>query len=75
MVPFCKEAFLRPLMIVLLMIGYVLVYRLAPIASGWQHFAGALISLLVGALLIWFIGLKKEERSSVVSTVVNKFSK
>jgi len=70
---FAKHAYLRPLMISVIMIGYLFLYKNIVWASFWGHAAGFLITLLVTAIVIGLIGFHQEERRKALAFVSRKF--
>ena len=59
---FLQHAYLRPLMISVVMTGYLFLYKSIVWTSFWGHAAGFLSTLFVTALVIGLIGFNKEER-------------
>lgn len=74
-VPFCKEAYTRPFIILTLVAAYAFVYQIIGIADSWFHLMGVILTTAVGAVLVWTIGLKKTERSGLLETIASKFYK
>ena len=69
---FAKHAYLRPLMISAIMIGYLLAYKSIIWTSFWGHAAGFLLTLLVTAVVIGLVGFNKEERLKAMAFVSRK---
>ena len=69
---FLRHAYLRPLMISAVMVGYLFLYRNLEWTGFWGHAAGFLITLAVTALVILLVGFNKEERSKGLCFVLNK---
>ena len=69
---FMRHAYLRPLVISLLMIGYLLLYKALVLTGFWQHLAGFLVTLLVTAVLIGLLGFSQEERRKALSFLRRK---
>lgn len=60
--PFCKEAFTRPFIIVALMACYLFFYGWVNPQGIVPQFVGLVVTAIIGALLVYFIGLKSSER-------------
>lgn len=71
--PFLKEAFIKPMFVFLLMILYIFVYCKLNIQSFTEHFLGLIVTFLIGALLIYTIGLRKTERDKCFKILTNFF--
>ena len=69
---FVKHAYLRPLMISVIMIGYLFAYKSIVWTTFWGHIAGFLLTLLVTAVVISLIGFNKEERLKAFAFVTRK---
>lgn len=69
---FAKHAYLRPLMISVIMIGYLFAYKFLVWTSFWGHAAGFLLTLLVTAAVIGLIGFNGEERRKALAFVARK---
>ena len=63
--PFLRGAYLRPLVISVLMSGYVLLYHRLTLTGFWAHAAGFAVTFLVTTAMIWAVGVKKEERRRI----------
>ncbi len=70
---FCKEAYVRPLMVAVLMLLYLMVYNKLYFENGWQHLLGFVFAFLIGAFLIWCIGIKSQERKSIIGFIQGLF--
>jgi len=70
---FAKHAYLRPLLISVIMIGYLFVYKSIVWTTFWGHAAGFLLTLLVTAVVIGLIGFNGEERRKALAFVSSKF--
>ena len=64
---FLRHAYLRPLMISIVMAGYLFLYQTLSWTTSWGHVAGFLLTLAVTALVIGLIGFNKEERHKALS--------
>lgn len=73
--PFLKEAFIKPLFVVLLMVSYMCAYSYLNIESFIEHFLGLIITLLIGGLIIFIIGLRKDERHKCHKILTKLFHK
>ena len=69
---FLREAYLRPLAVVTLLLVYLFLYRLLPFHSAGWKLAGIAITLLITALVIFYVGLTSAERHKLVSYLVLK---
>lgn len=69
---FVKHAYLRPLMISVIMIGYLFAYKSIVWTTFWGHTAGFLLTLLVTAVVIGLIGFNKEERLKAFAFATRK---
>lgn len=69
---FARHAYLRPLMISIIMIGYLFVYKSFEWPTFWGHAAGFLLTLLVTAVVIGLIGFNSEERRKALAFVTRK---
>lgn len=70
---FLRGAYLRPLMISILMSGYVMLYRRLTLTGFWAHAAGFAVTFLVTCLVIWIVGVKKDERRKILDWIQNRF--
>ena len=70
-VAFCKEAYIRPILVTIAMSLYVILYLKIPCSSQINHFIGLLITSVLGLSLIYMIGLKQEERHSIIQYCLN----
>ena len=70
---FARHAYLRPLMISILMTGYLFAYKSLVWSTFWGHAAGFLLTLLVTAAVIGLIGFNGEERRKALAFVSSKF--
>lgn len=69
---FCMEAYVRPFLIVLIMIGYFMLYQHIEIITNWEHFLGLVFTTIFGACLVWFIGVKTNERQLLYQFIQKK---
>ena len=69
---FLKEAYLRPAIAAVVLIGWLVLYRLLPLESAWAKIGGVVLTGCVTAAVLWFIGLKANERRSILSLLVLK---
>lgn len=60
--PFIKKAYTRPAIVLLLMIGYIFLYSWVPLQSLGGHLSGLVITIIVGAILVFAVGLLPTER-------------
>lgn len=70
--PFVRDAYLPPLMISVVMIGYLQLYKMVTLSGFWEHAAGLAVTFLVTALLVLFLGLRKEERQRAFEVLRRK---
>jgi hypothetical protein len=68
-ISFMRHAYVKPLIILIMMIIYVTFYYQIPFHSAIQHFVGLLVSALVGTLLVFFMGLLASERKKAFSYI------
>lgn len=68
---FCKKAFPRPLVVIILMGIIAYFYQLLPLNTLSLHICGLFASFIIGAVIIWAIGLNAGERKSIHSFIVN----
>lgn len=61
-IPFCKKAYTRPFIIVALMACYLFFYGWVNPQGIVPQFVGLVVTAIIGALLVYFIGLKSSER-------------
>ena len=62
---FLKEAYLRPVVAAAILIGWLALYRLLPLESAWAKLVGILLTGLVTAVVLYFVGLKPGERKEI----------
>ena len=63
-ITFCKKAYIKPMLLVILMIIYTFAYRHIGIVSGSAHFTGLFVTGFVGLILIWSFGITDSERKA-----------
>lgn len=68
---FIKKAWVKPLWVVLIMTSYLIIYKMIHLNGMFAHLAGITITLMLTALIVWFVGLYKEERVKIYSMVTN----
>ncbi len=66
---FMNDAYIRPLVIVILMVAYIIIYNQFPIQSLLGHILGLIITVILGTLLVFFLGLYAIERNKVLSYI------
>ena len=69
---FLRHAYFRPLVISILMGGYLLLYRTITLTGPWQHLAGFVATGLVTAAVIGFVGFSREERRKAIAFIRRK---
>ena len=62
---FLKEAYLRPAIATLILIGYLFLYRLLPLETVGAKLGGIALTLCVTAAVLVFVGLKSSERREI----------
>ena len=68
---FIRETYLRPMIVAIILVAYMLAYsKLGPASVGGKVI-GIALTLLVAASVIFVTGLKREERKSVLSALSN----
>jgi O-antigen/teichoic acid export membrane protein len=70
---FLKEAYLRPAVAALILIGWIFLYRHLPLESNWAKVGGILLTGVVTAVVLFFIGLKPSERKDIRSFLGRKW--
>lgn len=73
--PFVKDAFIRPSIIVLCMTAYLSIYCPLGIKGIPQQSVGLLVTALLGTLLVFFVGLRKNERVKSFNYIKNKIKR
>lgn len=68
-ITFMRQAYVKPLIILMMMIIYVTIYYQIPLHSAVLHFVGLLVSAIVGTLLVFFMGLLASERQKAFSFI------
>jgi len=71
---FLRHAYARPLLISLLMTGFLLLYRTVPLEGPWQHLAGFAVTGLVTAACVGLLGFRREERRKALAFLRQKLS-
>lgn len=72
---FLREAYLRPLLCAVLLAGYLLLYAHIPLPDSIPvRLAALAASFGISALVLWFLGLKTEERRSIRRTLGEKWN-
>ena len=66
---FMGRAYIRPLVVLGIMIVYVFIYNQIPIHTNFQHFVGLIVSALIASSLVFFIGLLANERQKSLSYI------
>lgn len=69
---YVKKAYVRPAVIALLLTGEICVNHLMPVQTNAEKFASIVFCLMVTAMLIFYIGLEKDERSMLLSVAKGK---
>ena len=70
---FAKHAYLRPLIISVIMVGYLFIYKSIAWTSIWGHAAGFLLTFLVTATAIGLLGFNQDERRKALTFVSRKY--
>ena len=70
---YVREVYLPALKITLIVSAVILLSALPGLSGAAWHLCRILLVLLVSAASIYFIGLTNNERSKIISTLVNKF--
>ncbi|MBO4825938.1 MAG: oligosaccharide flippase family protein [Prevotella sp.] len=70
---FIKHAYLPPLKVFGIMLVYCFIYRMLPIDGFFVHLAGFVFTLVVTALVEYYVALTKEEKSKVTDLIVSRF--
>lgn len=74
-ISFCKKAYTRPFVIIIIMVFYSIVYLQINISSTFGHIIGLLATGLVALYLDYSIGLTKSEREKSVAYLKNHLRK
>lgn len=72
---FMCEAYIRPVIIAVIMVAYSVIYSQFKLQSLLQHFIGLVVTAAVAALLVFFLGLLANERKQVFSYISNILNK
>ena len=72
---FMRHAYARPLLISVLMGGFLLLYRMIPLDGPWQHSAGFVAVGIVTVVCIGFLGFSRAERRTALEFIRNKIHK
>ena len=72
---FLREAYLRPLVICLLMIPYLVLYRQFAFSGAWERLGGMLLTLALCAVLVLLVGLKPKERQEARQVIQRRLHK
>ncbi len=70
---FIKQAYLRPVVILALMVIYVVCYRSLDIHTIPMRITGIIVTGIFSAILVYCIGLKRDERSKIKQVALGKF--
>ena len=62
---FLREAYLRPALAALLLIGYLFLYRTLPLSGGWAKLGGLTVTFCLTVAVLVFVGLKPSERKEI----------
>ena len=62
---FLKEAYLRPIIAAILLIGWLALYRLLPLESAWAKVGGIVLTGCITAAVLALVGLKSGERHEI----------
>ena len=62
---FLQEAYLRPVVAALVLTGYLFLYKLLPLESGWAKLLGLVLTACTTVLVLRFVGLKPTERTEI----------
>lgn len=74
---YCKEAYLRPFVVVGILVLFMAFYGLCipDVMSAAGHMAGILLTFAVAAFSVFFVGMPPGERRAVFEIVVNRLKK
>ena len=73
-VTFVKEAYTRPFVIFVLMAIFAIVYQHLNIQAIPMRMMGIIISVVFSAIIVYAIGLKKDEKQKVLQLIKNKMN-
>lgn len=71
-VEYLKQVYVRPLLISLMMFGYILVYKALLIESFMLHLSGFLVTFIITLLFVIYIGFTRSERNLLLNFVKRK---
>lgn len=72
---FVKKAYLPPLKVFAIMLVYCFLYRLLPINGFILHLAGFILTLLVTAVVEYYVALTKDERHRITNLLLSRVCK
>lgn len=72
---FIKHAYLPPIKVFGIMLVYCILYKMLPINGFLIHLAGFALTLLVTALVEYYVALTKDEKGKVTDLIVSRFIK
>lgn len=72
---FCIDAYMRPLLVFLLMGAYAILYnKLLLFSSNFFSFVGIFVTGVVGIFIVLFVGITSDERMMIYSMIKNRIS-
>lgn len=74
-IPFIKEGFAKPVIVLAIMVPYLLIYNLIHLQGNIEHIIGLIVTTSVGAVLIFSIGLRKGEKEKCLNYLKNHLHK
>lgn len=75
-VSYIKEAYIRPLIVILIMSTLLFVYSQSNFGVDvWHKLMAIVVCLLITSIVVFYIGLKKNERRKIVTVLNNKLRK
>lgn len=68
---FIKKAWLKPIWVIFIMTPCLIVYRMIHLDGMLLHFTGLILTLVLTAIVVWFVGLYREEREKAYNIIKN----
>ena len=72
---FIKHAYLPPLKVFVIMLVYCFIYRSLPINGFLLHLVGFILTLLVTAIVEYYVALTKDERNRITNLLLSRLCK
>jgi O-antigen/teichoic acid export membrane protein len=72
---FIRHSYIRPAIIMFIMVLYWMMYKELHIITSSGHLLGLIINIVISGLLVFFIGLNSNERRKIKELIYNKIHK